>query len=165
MKILTVLVAVVAVLGHMVVPAQAEMLFNKTTMLGWQKKASGSAMAYVSVPTHSTRAGDAQPRVGLMITGPSVSAVGRQAQRLHGPRVLDFGLTGRGINRPWTASLNVGRATAWANNPDALPRGTKTHLMDSGLSWVAVGLISAGIVAGVLIMVEEDAPASTEATN
>ena len=69
MRIPTALAAAIVIIGQMTVPVWADTPFNRTTILGWCKQASGAAMAYFSVPMQATRAGGAQPRLGLMIAG------------------------------------------------------------------------------------------------
>ncbi|GEM_PF-3591146 len=165
MRILAAVLAAFVLLAQTSVSAWAEGPFNQTTMLGWPKASKGAAMAYFRLPLHDTPRTSAQPRFGLMISGPSMRSAGFNNTRVQGPALLDLGITGRNLESPWTASLNVGDAPAWASNPDALPRGTNKHLLESGVSWVAVGLISVGIAAGVLVLVEKDDTVETTPTN
>ena len=143
--------ALVALLGQLAAPAYAGGTFNETTMLGWQKTSRPAAMAYVRLPFHAGRADASQPRAGFMITAPRGYRVGAMPVRTAAPGVIDFGFTGRNFQSAWTASINVNDAVAWASKPEALPKNA-THLFESGASWVVVGLISVGIVAGTIAL-------------
>lgn len=83
-----------------------------------------------------------------MITAPQSYRIGQAFTRTGVPGMIDFGFTGRDFSTPWTATLNVSTSVAWAQDPAALPKNTH-YLFESGVSWVIVGVISAGIIGGV----------------
>ncbi|MSO72436.1 MAG: hypothetical protein EXQ84_02345 [Rhodospirillaceae bacterium] len=148
---LAVIVAFAAIAGQLATPAFAAGAFNETTMLGWQRTAAPAAMAYVRMPFHATRADRLQPRAGFMITAPQTYRAGTVISRASASGIIDFGFTGRDFRSPWTATFNVSNAVAWSGNPDVLPKGTH-HLFERGTSWVAVGAVTIGVIAGTLAM-------------
>jgi hypothetical protein len=148
------LVATVALLTQAAGPAFAGP-FKDPTMLGWQRKSSSAAVAYVSMPFHSGKNSRMQPRAGLMITAPQGYRVGSHLAYTAAPGIIDFGFTGRGFRSPWIATINVNNAVAWASDPKELPKNSK-HLFESGISWVVVGAVSIGIIAGALALSTRD---------
>ncbi len=152
MKKSAVFAAVAAIAGQLATPAWAAGAFAENTMLGWQRNAPPAIMAYGRVPFHATPRDRRQPRVGLMISAPTSYRAGTFVSRASAPGVVDFGFTGRNFRSPWTASLNVSTAVAWTGNPDAMPKNT-VYLMENSSSWLVVGVLSVGIVAGTLALV------------
>ncbi len=148
MKKFAVLVAAAALAGQLATPAFAAGTFNDATMLGWQQRSAPAAMAYFSVPFHAARNDRLQPRAGLMITAPQAYYPGAKSSLTSAPGMVDFAFTGNDLNTPWTATLNVQNQVAWASDPKALPKNSK-QLFESGVSWVVVGVLSAGIIVGV----------------
>lgn len=148
MKKYAALVAATALVGQLATPAFAAGAFNDATMLGWQQRSAPAAMAYFSVPFHAERSDRIQPRAGLMITAPQAYYPGAMSSRVSKPGMVDLAFTGNTFDSPWTATLNVQNQVAWASDPKALPKNTK-QLFESGVSWVVVGALSAGIIIGV----------------
>ena len=144
--------AVVAVASQLALPAFAASPFTETSMAGLQRIAAPSVMAYMRVPFHTLKTDSLQPRAGLMVTAPQSYRAGTVLSRASAPAIVDFGFTGRDFSRPWTATLNVNDAVAWSGNPDSLPKNT-VHLFESGTSWIVVGAVTVGVVAGTLAMV------------
>jgi hypothetical protein len=148
--------AAVAMAGQLVAPAYAAGPLKDSTMMGWQRTSEAAAMAYFKMPfqpSPTLRAG--APRAGLMITSPRNYRAGTAVMHASGPGIIDLGITGHGIKTPWNASLMVQNRVAWTSNPETLPQNTK-HLFESGTSWVVVGLVSAGIIGGVILLSERD---------
>jgi hypothetical protein len=148
MKKHALLTAIAVLACHGATPALAAGPNDPTTMQGWQRIAEPAAMAYVRVPFHATRKDRRQARAGIMITSPRTYRAGQVFTRTSAPGMVDFGFTGTSFSSPWTATLNVSTSVAWAQDPEVLPKNTH-YLSDSGLSWVVVGVISAGIIGGV----------------
>jgi hypothetical protein len=148
-----------AVLTQAITPALAGP-FKDATMLGWQRKSSSAAVAYVSMPFHAGKNSRAQPRAGLMITAPQGYRVGYHLAYTAAPGIIDFGITGRNFRSPWVTTINVNNAVAWASAPEELPKNTK-HLFESGASWAVVGAVTVGIVAGVLSLSNRDQEVTT----
>lgn len=153
MKKLATFVAAVAMAGQLVSPAYAAGAFNETTMLGWRHVSAPAAVAYFKMPLQTVKGFSAQPRAGLMISSPKSYSASAPVMYQSGSGAVDFGFTGRNFDSPWTASLMVSNQLAWANNPEALPKNTP-HLFESGASWVMVGLLSAGVIAGVYVLAD-----------
>lgn len=153
MKKLAAFAAAVAMAGQLVSPAYAAGAFNETTMLGWRHVSAPAAVAYFKMPLQTDNALKAQPRAGLMISSPKSYTASNAVMYQSGSGAVDIGFTGRSFDSPWTASLMVNNHVAWASNPDALPKNTP-HLFESGTSWVMVGLLSAGIIAGVYVLAD-----------
>ncbi len=151
MKSHAVIAVIAAIASQTVTPALAAGALDENTMLGWQRNAGPAAMAYFRMPFHATRADRLQPRAGFMITPPQSYRAGTVISRANAPGIIDFGFTGRDFRSPWTATFNVSDAVAWSGNPDALPKGTR-HLFESGTSWMAVGAVTVGIIAGTLAL-------------
>lgn len=148
MKKCAVFTAVAALACELMTPAFAASPFNETTMLGWQQTTKPTAMAYARLPFHASATDQFQPRTGIMITSPQTYRVGGPLTRASAPGMVDLGFTGRNFAAPWTATLNVSDAVAWAQDPKALPKNSH-NLFESGTSWVVVGLLSVGIIGGV----------------
>ncbi len=147
MKKSTFVVAAFALAAQVVTPAFAGS-YDFNPALGPQRTAAPAAMGYFRLPLHAGAKDSAQPRAGFMITSPQTYRVGQTFSRIGAPGMVDIGFTGRDLSTPWTATLNVSNTVAWAQNPDALPKNTH-YLFESGLSWVVVGVISAGIIGGI----------------
>ena len=148
MKKCVALVATAALVAQLATPAFAAGTFNDATMLGWQQRSAPAALAYFSVPFHTARQGRLQPRAGLMITAPQAYYPGKMSALTSAPGMVDFAFTGKDFNSPWTGTLHVQNQVVWASDPKALPKNTK-QLFESGVSWVVVGALSAGIIIGV----------------
>jgi hypothetical protein len=160
MKKIAAFVAAVAMMGSVIAPAQAagvfrDALLKDTTMLGWQRTSQPAAVAYFKMPLQADKHGAAQPRAGLMISAPKSYAAGTAVLRQSGAGMIDLGFSGRDLSTPWTASLMVSNQVAWTANPEAMPKNTK-YLFESGASWVVVGLVSVGIIAGVYVLADRD---------
>lgn len=152
------LLAVSMVVGAMTAASTAQAAdrfgFDRNTMQGWQRSTSGSAMVYGRLPFHPSKASEAQPQLGIAVTAPyRVSGAG---VLLHtgAPKLIDLRLNATDLRGAFTASLHVGSAKAWSFDPQAAPGERTYSIFDSGISWVAVGLISAGVVAGAFALTE-----------
>lgn len=138
-------------------PVMARDFFNRTTMLGWRQQTGPAVVAYFRAPLGPSTF-KAPPRTGLAITGPRSFNAGEAPLYSQGPRLVDFAFTKRGVDARWIAQLNVGGAVAWTNDPKGVPKN-QLNLMESGMSWVAVGAIAAGLAAGTVAFIEKDEPA------
>ena len=159
MKKITTVVAIAALSSQLAGPAFAadmsQGLFNSTTVLGLARTGDAAAMAYVHMPFggHTTSA----PRLGVMFVGPQSYLPGEAHLHLNGPRMADLSFSGRDFSAPWqtaswTSTLTLGKTVAWTNDKNSIPPGQGPALFDSGLSWVAVGVISAGVVIGAFAL-------------
>lgn len=150
--------AAIAMAGQLVAPAYAAGAagpLKDSTMMGWQRTSEAAAMAYVKMPFQQSNTLRGQPRAGLMITSPRNYRAGTPIMHASAPGIIDLGITGQGLRTPWNASLLVQDRVAWTSNPETLPANTK-NLFESGASWVVVGLVSAAIIGGVILLSEED---------
>lgn len=150
--------AALALAGQLVAPAYAAGSagpLKDSTMMGWQRTSEAAAMAYFKVPFHQANTLRGQPRAGLMITSPRNYTAGTTIMHASGSGIVDLGITGHSLRAPWNASLLVQDRVAWTSNPETLPANTK-NLFESGASWVVVGLVSAGIIGGVILLSERD---------
>lgn len=147
------LIGMIAALGA---PATARELFHRDTMLGWQRTTGAAAVVYGRLPFHATATEAAQPRLGLAMTAPQRAT----GLRLHtqAPRLVDIGVNAKGFDGAWSVSARLGATPAWSYDPDRAAGERHLHLFDSGLSWVAVGLVGAGLFAGVFMITEDDVP-------
>ncbi len=155
MKKCVVFAAVAALASQLAAPAFAAEMFDRSTMLGWQRTASPTAMAYVRMPFQSAGTGSQQPRAGFMITPPHTYRPGTAQAFSSAHGVVDFGITGRDFHQPWTTSLNLNNAVAWTGNAEAMPKNA-TYLFESGVSWVVVGVASVVIIAGTIALSNEN---------
>lgn len=163
MRHITTFLAITAVVTQLVAPAFAGDIFeggmfNHTTALGWRQTTGPAAMAYFRVPFTATSRGT-QPQLGLMVAGPQAYWGGESHLHLDGPRVLDVSLTGRNLAAPWradswTTTMTVGNAVAWSSDRQAPAPGEAPHLFESGLSWVAIGVLTVGAVAGTFVLID-----------
>lgn len=158
MKKFAAVAAVLAMAGQLVAPAYAAGAagpLKDSTMMGWQRTSEAAAMAYIKMPFQKSNTLRGQPRAGLMITSPRNYRAGTPVMHASGSGIVDLGITGQGLRTPWNASLLVQDRVAWTSNPETLPPNTK-NLFESGTSWVVVGLVSAGIIGGVILLSERD---------
>jgi hypothetical protein len=139
-------------------PALAEDFFNRTTMLGWRQQSGPAVMAYVRAPL-GPRTFKAPVRTGLAVIGPRSYNPGESPLYSQGPRALDFAFTRRDRDARWAAQLAAGNGVLWTNDEDSLQRG-QVHLLESGMTWVAVGVISVGLVVATFAIIDADAPAN-----
>lgn len=144
-----------AVTMQFAAPAFARDFFNRTTMLGWRQQTGAAVVAYFRAPIGPTLF-KAPIRTGLAITGPRSFNAGEAPLYSTGPKLVDFAFTKRGVDARWIAQLNVGNAVAWTNAPKSVTPN-QINLTDSGMSWVAVGAIAAGLAAGTVAFIEKDA--------
>ena len=145
----------VALSLQMAGPAAADDFFNPNTMLGWRQQTSPAAMAYVRAPI-GPPIFKARAHAGFAVVGPRSYRAGEAPRYSQGPRLADVAFTTPAASGRWTAQLNVGRAVAWTSDPDSLKPG-QVHLMESGLSWVAVGAITVGLAAATFGIIDQDA--------
>jgi len=152
-KVLTAAVAA-AVTVQLAAPAVAHEMFNRNTMLGWRQQTGPAVIAYVRTPigpaVFKTRA-----HTGLAVTGPRAYRPGSAPLYSAGPQLLDFTFTTHGADARWVAQLNVGKAVAWTNDSRSVGKD-QVNLMESGMSWVIVGAVAAGLAAGTLAVIEAD---------
>ena len=153
MKKRAVLAAAIAMAGQSITPAFAGGMFNENTMLGWRQRMEPTAMAYVKIPFHTTKTDHRQFSAGIKVTTPQAYRPGAAPPRSGATGWIDFSVTGYDLRSPWTTTLNVNGFTAWADNPDLLP---KNHPHFSGSSWILVGALSAGIIGGVIALSDRD---------
>lgn len=140
---------------QMAAPVMARDFFNSNTLLGWRQQTGPAVVAYFRAPIGPSHF-KAPLRTGLAITGPRSFNAGEAPLFSQGPRIVDFAVTKRGVDARWIAQLNVGNAVAWTNDPKSIKPG-QVNLMESGVSWVAVGAIAAGLAAGTVAFIEKDA--------
>ncbi len=149
--------AVAAIVSQLAAPAYAGEIFNRTTLLGGTRTSGAAAMGYFRLPLGQTPGRTSAPRLGLMVTGPQTYSAGDVPLALNAPRIVDFAFTGRDLNAPWApsswrGSLTVGNTVAWVSDRKGLPPGEAKHLLESGTSWVVVGALTAGAVAGAFAL-------------
>jgi len=135
-------------------PAMARDFFNRTTMLGWRQQQGAAVVAYFRAPLGPPTL-KAPVRAGFAVTGPRSFSAGEAPLYSQGPRIIDFSFSKRGVDARWISTLNVGNAVAWTSDPKSLPKN-QVNLMESGMSWVAVGAIAAGLAAGTVAFIEKD---------
>lgn len=151
--------ALIATVVALAAPAVAADIFDRNTMLGWQRSTGASVMAYARLPFHATKADTTTPRLGVAMTAPVRSTGGRVMLHAQAPRLVDIGFNAKGFNAKgfdgaWSASINVGATPAWSYDPERRSGEQHRYLFDSGLSWVGVGLITVGLFAGTLFIAE-----------
>jgi hypothetical protein len=129
-------------------------VFNQNTMQGWKRTTSGSAMVYGRLPFHPKSTDSTQPQLGFAITAPY--RLNGSGVLLHtgAPKLVDLRFNATNFSGGFTTSLHVGSTKAWSYDPTAAPGERHFSLFDSGLSWVGVGLIGAGIIAGTFALTE-----------
>ncbi|MGE4062606.1 MAG: hypothetical protein AB7E79_04485 [Rhodospirillaceae bacterium] len=135
-------------------PAAAGEFFNRNTILGWRQQSGPAVVAYVRAPI-GPRTFKAKARMGLAVAGPRAYSPGQSPLYSQGSQVLDFALIRGDRDARWSAQLAVGNGVAWTNNRDSIHSG-QVNLMESGLSWVAVGAITVGLAVATLSMIEKD---------
>lgn len=129
-------------------------MFDQNTMLGWQRSAGASAMAYGKIKFHPSKS-DAEPaRFGVAMTAPyRVNGAGVLLST-QAPRFVDFGFSTKDFQGTWASSLKVGSTQAWSYDP-ARPAGQQhMNIFESGPSWVVVGLLGAAVIAGTFALTE-----------
>lgn len=157
MRKVTTFVAIAAIAGQLAAPAFAYDTFNPTTVLGTVHTTGAAAMGYFRLPLGQSAGASHAPRFGLMIAGPQPYTAGEVPLALNAPRLVDFSFTGRDMSQPWTTSswrgsLAVGDKIAWVSDRKDMTPDESRHLLESGTSWIAVGLITAGAVAGAFAL-------------
>lgn len=154
MRKLIAAVAAVATTLQFTAPAMAAELFNRNTMLGWRQQTGPAVVAYFRAPI-GPGVFKANARTGLALTGPRSYTAGESPLFSQGPRLLDFAMTRHESDGRWNAQLAVGNGVAWTNTKDSLQHG-QVNLMESGLSWVAVGAVTAALAVGTMAFIEKD---------
>ena len=160
MRKVTTFIAAAAMCTQLAAPAFAYDTFNRTTILGGTRTSGAAAMGYFRMPLGSPpSARQAAPRFGLMVAGPQTYNAGEVPLALNAPRIVDLSFTGRDLKNPWRAaswrgSLAVGNTVAWVSDRKDLPASEAPHLFDSGVSWVAVGLVTVAAVAGAFALTD-----------
>jgi hypothetical protein len=143
-----------AVTLQLAAPALAHDMFNRNTMLGWRHQTGPAVVAYFRTPigpsTFKTRA-----HTGLAVTGPRAYRAGSAPLYSVGPQLLDFTFAQHDVKARWVAQLNVGKAVAWTNDPKSV-KADQVNLMESGMSWVIVGAVAAGLAAATISIIEAD---------
>lgn len=157
MRKVTTFIAAAAMCTQLAAPALAYDTFNRTTLLGGARTSGAAAMGYCLMPLGPSPAKQAAPRFGLMVAGLQTYSAGEAPLALNAPRIVDLSFTGRDLNNPWRASswrgpLAVGKTVAWVSDRKGLPADEAQHLLDSAISWVAVGLVTVGAVAGAFAL-------------
>jgi hypothetical protein len=129
-------------------------VFNQNTMQGWKRTTSGAAMVYGRLPFHPKSTEAAQPQLGFAITAPY--RLNGSGVLLHtgAPKLVDLRFNATNFSGGFTTALHVGSAKAWSYDPMATSGERHHSLFDSGVSWVAVGLIGAGVIAGAFALTE-----------
>jgi hypothetical protein len=125
---------------------------------GWRRQGDAAVMAYIRIPVGTTKKNAASmPRAGFKLVAPRPYGRDEIASHINNPTMVDFGVTGRGFNSPWTATLNVGSTVTWASNPAALPKDSRQlNLFDgSGASWVAVGALTVAAGLGIFAIIDQ----------
>lgn len=138
-------------------PALAQDFFNRNTLLGYRQQTGPAAVAYFRAPI-GPRTLKAPIRTGFAVVGPRSYNASEAPLFSQAPRLVDFAFTKQGVDARWVRSFNVGGVVAWTSDPDSLPKG-QLNLMESGVSWVAVGAIAAGLAAGTVALIEKEGPA------
>jgi hypothetical protein len=128
--------------------------FDQNTMMGWQRTTGASAMAYGSVKFHPTKT-DAHPaRFGVAMTAPYRVKGAGVLLRTQAPKFVDFSFNTKDVGASWGSSLNVGGARAWTYDPTAPAGQQHTNFLDSGKSWIVVGLATVAIGVGIFALTE-----------
>ncbi|MBL8631397.1 MAG: hypothetical protein JNM81_17310 [Rhodospirillaceae bacterium] len=128
-------------------------VFDQNTMQGWQRSTGASAMAYGTVKFHPTKS-DAEPaKFGVAMTAPyRVNGAG-VLLRTEAPKLMDFSFNTRSFDGTWGSSLKLGATRAWTYDPYAKAGEQHTNFLDSGTSWIVVGLatVAVGVAAFSII--------------
>jgi hypothetical protein len=129
-------------------------VFDQNTMQGWQRSTGASAMAYGTVKFHPTKS-DAEPaKFGVAMTAPyRVNGAG-VLLRTQAPKLMDFSFNTRSFDGTWGSSLNVGATRAWTYDPYAPVGEQHTNFLDSGTSWIVVGVATIAIGFGIYSLTE-----------
>ncbi len=157
MRKVTTFVAIAAMTTQLAAPAFAGDMFNRNTLLGGTRTSGAAAMGYFRLPLGDAPGKTNAPRFGLMVAGPQTYNAGEVPLALNAPRIVDFAFTGRDLGAPltaaaWRGSLTVGNTLAWVSDRKDLPQGEAPHLMESGTSWIVVGALTVGAVAGAFAL-------------
>ncbi|MHB1204692.1 MAG: hypothetical protein ACYCZX_03920 [Rhodospirillaceae bacterium] len=157
MRKVTTFIAVAAMCSQLAAPAFAYDMFNRTTLLGGPRTSDAAAMGYFRLPLGQGAGKQSAPRFGLMIAGPQAYAAGEVPLHLNAPRMVDLSFTGRDLNAPWQTSswrgsLAVGNAVAWVSDRKGLPESEAPRFLESGTSWVVVGVVTVAAVAGAFAL-------------
>lgn len=149
--------AVAAMASQLAAPACAGEMFNRTTLLGGTRTSGAAAMGYFRIPLGQAPGKTNAPRLGLMVAGPQTYSAGDVPLALNAPRIVDFAFTGRDLAAPfaassWRGSLTVGNTVTWVSDRNGLPPGETKHLLESGTSWLVVGAVTVGAVAGAFAL-------------
>ena len=157
MRKVTTFIAAAAMTSQLAAPAFAyDNTFNPTTILGSTHTSGAAAMGYFRLPLGQSATSSA-PRFGLMVAGPQAYSAGEVPLALNAPRIIDVSFTGHDLTNPWSAaswrgSLAVGNTVAWVSDRKDLPAGEAPRLLDGGVSWVAVGVVTVAAVAGAFAL-------------
>jgi hypothetical protein len=146
----------VAVFVLLAGPTSAAEIFNRHTMLGWTRQSDPGLIAYAELPIHGASRAD-RPRAGFALTAPTRSRIGDFRPIIDAPRTFDLRYSRAGFGSRGHWSLRSERAVAWSTDPAEVPGGHDRLLGGSG-SWIAVGLLTAGAIAGVFLITEDDVP-------
>jgi hypothetical protein len=145
---------VAAATVSLALPAAAADVFDRNTMLGWRQQTGPAVVAYFRAPIGPTTFA-APMRAGLGLTGPRSYAAGSAPRYAQGPRLLDLAFNRSSAGAAWSVQLNAGSGVVWTNDKESLQPG-QVNLMESGLSWVAAGALTAGLAAGTISFIEKD---------
>ncbi len=156
MRKMSAFIAIAAMASQLATPAFAAEISNPTGPQGWRRQSEASAMAYFRMPLGVARAHGAQPRFGIMALAPRPYGANDPALYMDAPVLVDVGFTGRDLNSKWTAALTVGDTVAWAQDPAALPPGTRVRLFeDAPVTWLIVGLATIGAGVGIFAVIDK----------
>lgn len=142
-------------------PLSAAEIFNGNTMLGWARATDPGVVAYAELPFHGGKDRAARPRAGFALTTPTMARIGATSAITDAPRTFDLRFSGANLTSDWHWSLRSDNAIAWSTDPNDIPSGIKgprDRLFGGTGSWIAVGLLTAGAVAGVFLITEDDVP-------
>lgn len=131
--------------------------FNGSSMLGWSNTSRPGVLAYAELPFHGAAGRSHGPRLGVAMTAPTASRIGAFRPITDAPRTVELRFSAADIRSPWAWSLRSDRAVAWSTDPSDVP-GAKDRLFGGTGSWIAVGLLTAGAVAGTFLITEDDVP-------
>jgi len=140
-------------------PSAASDLFNRHTMMGWQRTAGAGLLFYGETPLHATRK-TGGGRVGLALTSPYATAGGRVGVRATAPRAVDIRFGAMTPGADWNWSLRSNQAVAWSTEPKEVP-AARDYMFGGSGSWLAVGALTAGAIIGIFLITEDDVPPRT----
>ena len=157
MRKFTTFVAIAALTSQLAAPAFAGEIFNRTTVLAGTRTSGAAAMGYFRLQLGQAAGKTSAPRFGLMVAGPQTYSAGEVPLALNAPRILDFAVTGRDVSAPfaassWRGSFTVGNTLAWVSDRKDLPQGEAPRFLESGTSWLIVGAVTVGAVAGAFAL-------------